>query len=125
MPNRYSSGDAFQARATHASHRANLCCLGLSVGIAIALSGCGPSQRDYTDDSDFSVHYRTGGIWLVHDKATGCEYIANARNGGIVLRADPKGLVTPDCPASGMPLREDPKGLRPKAGSPVPKGDAQ
>jgi hypothetical protein len=24
-----------------------------------------------------------------------------------------------------MPLREDPKGLRPKAGSPVPKGDAQ
>jgi hypothetical protein len=28
-------------------------------------------------------------------------------------------------PASGMPLREDPQGLRPKAGSPVPKGDAK
>lgn len=37
-------GDAFQARATHASHRANLRCLGLSVGIAIALGGCGPRE---------------------------------------------------------------------------------
>jgi hypothetical protein len=41
-------------------------------------------------------------------------------------------FLDPRCPrcaklraASGMPLREDQKGLRPKAGSPVPKGDAQ
>lgn len=36
MPNRHSSGDAFQAHATHASHRARILGLGLSVGIAIA-----------------------------------------------------------------------------------------
>lgn len=34
------SGRCLAARATHASHRARILGLGLSVGIAIALSGC-------------------------------------------------------------------------------------
>ena len=34
------SGVMPSARATHAPHRANLRCLGLSAGIAIALAGC-------------------------------------------------------------------------------------
>jgi hypothetical protein len=36
MPNRHHTGDALRARATHASHRARILGLGLSVGIAIA-----------------------------------------------------------------------------------------
>lgn len=46
-------GRCLAARATHASHRARILGLGLSVGIAIALSGCTPpSMRGSADASD-------------------------------------------------------------------------
>jgi hypothetical protein len=114
-------GDVLRTRDTHASHRANLRCLGLSVGIAIAalsLTACdGPKRAD----SEFTLHYETEGVWLIRDRRTTCEYIANGRNGGIVLRSDAYGNVTPNCAGSHGYAKDFPYGRRPDQANPTPR----
>ena len=54
------------ARATHAPHRANLRCLGLTVGIAIAVAACSqPAPAEATDNFKWEIAceaYRIGRI---------------------------------------------------------------
>jgi hypothetical protein len=90
------------ARATHAPHRANLRCLGLSVGIAIALTGCGPqtgSKAEFQkrNEAPVGAYFR---VW--RDPDTGCRYyiyqegVNQMAIGGITIRFNADG--TPDCP---------------------------
>ena len=83
------------ARATRAPHRANLCCLGLSVGIAIALAGCDQQPRS---SEIVMLGQVSKDIWVVRDVRTGCEYLWTT-GGGLTLRHDPRGHVTPNCSA--------------------------
>jgi hypothetical protein len=84
-----------------------------------------------TYDADWATHGRKAGPirnQLMLDE--GQPGLVVAFDGGrgtadMLRRAKAAGVDWMACSASGMPLREDPKGLRPKAGSPVPKGDAQ
>ena len=122
---------AMPCRPALPMNRANLRCLVLSVGIAIALGGCQGDSDWRAGDSahekakvDFEVS-----IWT--DPGTGCRYLnwrkdigthAAAGSLSIRFRADGK----PDCPASGMSASgQDPQGLEAKPASPTAEsGDA-
>lgn len=54
----------------------------------------GDAQSDFT-----SVKHSTDlvNIYLVHDRMTGCDYLYVGAD-TIIKRADPMGVVTPDCP---------------------------
>lgn len=116
-------GDAFQARATHASHRACILGLGLSVGIAIALAGCHPDPAPEHETARVDTPANTASEnvvtapedtrpavvffadvptsqWLsiIHDSETGCEYISRYSWGN-----GSSSSITPRLNAQGKP----------------------
>jgi hypothetical protein len=104
-------GDAFQARATHAPHRAALRHLGLSVGIAIASSALAACQANRQDTGGEAPRVeRPYGLHVWRDPETGCAYLiisedySNLARAALTpkLREDGK----PDCAASGMEARQ-------------------
>ena len=131
-------GRCLAARATHAPHRANLRCLGLSVGIAIALAGCtedpltDPPERgilrirlfqqcvkDATGFTPTTVADR--GSWSeVVDK---CESAAFYQTNTCAPHFQECLDVLPASGTSGS--AQDAQRLDPKGAGPVPKADAQ
>jgi hypothetical protein len=65
------TGDAFQARATHAPHRAEFHRLGLSVGIAIALAGCSADVDDPQSEASGTQYGTVGMIATSYGAAQG------------------------------------------------------
>lgn len=98
------------ARATRSATRANLRCLGLSAGIAIALAGCDHTPADRTRH-DLEAAFNNC-IWTT----VGSFQAASVE----VIRACREIARERVAPASGMPLRENNEDCsRPKAGSPA------
>lgn len=103
-------GDAVPARATRATHRTRLRGFGLSAGIAIALAGC---EKPLPQTNEFAIVGQVSGdIWLVRDNRTTCEYLWTI-GGGLELRSDGYGNVTPNCAGSHGYVRDFPYGERP------------
>ena len=76
-------GDAFQARATHASHRAALRRLGLSVGIAIALMGC--ARNGTINEDGECIYIPTGERYVVK---AGTQALVSGVNFGFDARGE-------------------------------------
>jgi hypothetical protein len=106
MTYRNRDGDCVRAmpsaRATHASHRARILGLGLSVGIAIALGGCNvkPSPpQPATEGLPF-----TANLYAHTDPKSGCEYLvlfegyAKLQYAAITPRLNADGKA--NCPAT-------------------------
>jgi hypothetical protein len=94
-------------------NRANLRCLGLSVGIAIAVAGCTEPKRGPDATSEFTIgRISDTGLILLTDNRTTCEYIGSTR-GGFILRSDGYGNVTPNCAGSHGYAAHFPYGERP------------
>jgi len=64
---------------------------------ALTLTAC--SRPTAEPEAEISFHYQGGNVVLMRDQRTSCEYFING-NGGIILRVDPRGNVTPNCAAS-------------------------
>jgi hypothetical protein len=109
------SGDAFQARALAVPVEPRVAprLAGFATSIAIAaLSLAACNKNDAEPDSQFTFHYQGNYLWLVSDNRTTCEYLYTS-NGGITLRSDAYGNVTPNCAGSHGYAKDFPYGERP------------
>lgn len=92
-----SFGELLRNRAGGLKPRAAMR-LGLSALIPFAVMACAPDG--HAESAEFSIRHEAGGLYVITDKRTTCEYLV-MRTYVMIPRNDPHGRVTPNCPETG------------------------